>query len=63
MVKNKQQSIKLSDLQTRKGILMPLRENVSVVVGHEEEIFGEKYCYVVQKNRILKVKKDAVQYV
>jgi hypothetical protein len=52
-----------NQLPTRKATLMPLRESVSVIVGSDEDIFEEKFCYVINPmNRIIKVRKEALTY-
>lgn len=48
---------------TRHAVVMPLMEKVHVIVGSEEDIFGE--CYVQAVNsmgRTVKFNKTAIKY-
>lgn len=48
---------------TKNATIMPLNERVRVIVGSEEEIFGEKYIQAYNSmNRVVKYKKEAVHF-
>jgi hypothetical protein len=52
-----------SEIPTRKATLMPLHETVNVIIGSDEQIFEENFCYAINPmNRVIKVRKEALSY-
>lgn len=49
--------------RTRDAMVVSLDEKIRVIVDSDEEIFGEKYVQAYNSmNRLVKYKKDAVQF-